>query len=203
MFAARYLDRGRVISFEPNPNTFRVLSAHVTINDLSNCELYNMGLSDEVGTLPLQLFADDAPSGCSFIDKGEGAVKTTFAVPVGRLEDIVGPAGFRTRTLIKVDTEGFDHRVIRGMGRLLEASQLAIVTEVVDEWLRKAGSSAQALFEDMAGRGFQAFTPVAGFRGFTETLQLEPISQVPDRNEQYDLVFAKPGIAVQGNSNHG
>lgn len=196
MFATRYLRGGRVISFEPNPRTFRVLQAHVTMNDLSNCELHNMGLSDEEGTLPLQLFDDDMPSGCSFIDKGYAPVKAAFPVPIRRLKDVLGGDAPGARTLIKVDTEGFDHRVIRGMGRLLESDRLAIATEIVDDWLRKAGSSAQALFDDMVGRGFQAFLPVVGFRGITETLRLERITQVPPVSEQYDLVFAKPGMVT-------
>ena len=81
MFASRYLTSGRVISFEPNPSTFHVLQAHITINNLNNCELYNMGLSNEENTLSLQLVADDAPSGCSFIDKGENPVKKSFPGP--------------------------------------------------------------------------------------------------------------------------
>jgi FkbM family methyltransferase len=198
MFAARYLRDGRVISFEPHPPTFRILQAHVTINHLGNCELHNIGLSDEEGTLELRLFADDAPSGCSFIDKGYGRVQRTFAVPIRRLEDVLGGEPPKTNTLIKVDTEGFDHRVTRGMGRLLESDRLAIVTEVMDDWLRKAGSSAHAFFEDLVGRGFRAFLPRVGFRGFTERLILEPLSQVPQKSDQYDLVFAKPGILAGG-----
>jgi FkbM family methyltransferase len=194
MFASRYLDRGRVISFEPNPKTFRVLQAHATINNLGNCELHNMGVSNKEDTLSLQLFADDAPSGCSFIDKGQNPVADSFLVPVRRLDEVLGAGALRGKTLIKVDTEGFDHRVIQGMGSLLDHDQLAIVTEVVDGWLRKAGSSAQALFDDLLGRGFQAWVPSARFHGISEKLHLEPISQVPNRSDQYDLVFTKPGM---------
>jgi FkbM family methyltransferase len=197
MFAARYLAEGRIISFEPNPSTFRVLQAHITINDLNNCKLYNMGLGDSDDTLTLHLFTDDTPSGCSFILKGENPVKETIEVLVRRLEDVLGAQdlSMRGRTLIKVDTEGFDHHVIRGMGKLLDHDQLAIVTEVVDDWLRRAGSSARGLFEDLRGRGFRAFLPSFRFRGgLKETLHLEPISQIPERSDQYDLVFAKPGM---------
>lgn len=194
MFAARYLRGGRVVSFEPNPQTFRVLQAHVTMNDLANVEVHNMGVSDEEGVLHLQSFESDMPSGCSFIDKGYGPVKETFPVPVRRLEDVLGGEPLQGRTLIKVDTEGFDHRVIRGMGRLLESPQLIIATEVVDDWLRRSGSSAKDLFDDMVGRGFEAFLPVVAFRGLKQVLSLRRITQIPEREDQYDLVFARPGI---------
>jgi FkbM family methyltransferase len=194
MFASRYLTSGRVISFEPNPRTFDVLQAHITINNLNNCELHNMGLSNEEGALSLQLFADDAPSGCSFIDKGENPVKKSFLVPVHRLDGVLDGEVPRGKILIKVDTEGFDHRVIQGMGRLLDHDQVAISTEIVDDWLRKAGSSARDLFSDLVGRGFEALLPSIRFHGVRESLHLEPITQVPDYSKQYDLVFAKPGM---------
>ena len=43
----------------------------MTINNCNNGQLYNIGVSDSKGVLTLHLFSDDAPSGCSFIEKGE------------------------------------------------------------------------------------------------------------------------------------
>ena len=80
-----------------------------------------MGLSNDDGTLSLQLFADDAASGCSFIDKEENPVKKSILVPVRRLDP--GPSSTASSTAPKlrgktstfmVDTEGFEHRVIHG-----------------------------------------------------------------------------------------
>jgi FkbM family methyltransferase len=194
LYAARYLAPGWVFSFEPNPRTFRILQAHMTINNCNNGQQYNIGVSDSKGVLTLHLFSDDAPSGCSFIEKGESPVQETFEVSVSRLDEVLSPADLRGRVLLKVDTEGFDHRAIRGMGALLDYDQLAISTEIQDEWLRKAGSSAQGLFDDLVGRGFQGFLPSIRFHGIKETLGLDPIERVPDITGQYDLFFAKPGM---------
>ena len=117
-------------------------------------------------------------------------MKETFQVPVRRLEEMLRAEGngMRGRTLIKVDTEGFDHHVLRGLGDLIDHDELVIVTEVVDDWLRKAGSSARGLFEDLVGHGFRAFVPSIRFLGgLKETIHLEPISQVPERSDQFDL----------------
>jgi FkbM family methyltransferase len=194
MFAARYLESGRVIAFEPNPETFRVLQSHITINDLRNCEIHNIGLSDEASILELRLFADDHPTGCSFLSRGRGEVKESFPVPIKRLDDVLGGDAPRGKMLIKVDAEGLDHKVIRGMGRLLESDQLVIATEVVDAWLQEAGSSAQALFDDMIDRGFRAFLPSVSTRGFTDRLRLEPLMKALPTTAYNDLVFAKPGM---------
>jgi FkbM family methyltransferase len=194
MFASRYLSSGHVFAFEPNPRTFQVLQAHLTMNALNNCRIYNVGLSDENGTLELNLFADDAPSGCSFIDKGENLVKQRFTVPVQRLDDVLGPIAPGGRVLIKIDTEGFEHHVIRGMEQLLENHQVAIVTEIVNDWLQKAGSSAQALFDDLVGRGFRAYRCSTRFAGLKETLNLEQISKITDLEKSSDLLFTKSGM---------
>jgi hypothetical protein len=121
-------------------------------------------------------------------------VRKSFLVPVRRLDGVIDGEAPRAKILIKVDTEVFDHRVIQGMGRLLDHDQVAISTEIVDDWLRKAGSSARDLFDDLVGRGFQALLPSTRFHGLRETLYLEPILQVSDYSKQYDLVFAKPGM---------
>jgi FkbM family methyltransferase len=197
MFASRYLTSGRVVSFEPNPRTFRILEAHLAMNGLKNCEVHNMGLSDENQTLSLNLFSDDAPSGCSFIDKGQNAVMERFEVPVRRLDEVLGSKGLKGRTLIKIDTEGFDHRVVRGIGKLLEHRELAILTEVMDDWLRRAGSSAQAFFDEMIDRGFEALLPSVRHRGLRESLRLEPMTRFENRGDQFDILFAKPGMVPE------
>ncbi|MGC8638725.1 MAG: FkbM family methyltransferase [Isosphaeraceae bacterium] len=196
MFAARFLERGRVVSFEPNPETFRVLQAHITINGLTNCEPHNIGLSDEAGVLELRLLADDHPTSCTFLDTGAD-VKQTFSVPIKRLDEVLGGDAPRGKMLVKVDAEGFDHKVIRGLGRLLDFDQLAIATEVVDDWLRKTGSSAQALFSEMIDHGFLAFLPSVKKQLLTERLHLEPLRRGLPAAGYHDILFAKPGIAPE------
>jgi FkbM family methyltransferase len=198
MGAARYLSSGRVIAIEPNPRTFQILQAHVVINNLPNVQLHNLGMSDAEGKLLLNLFADDAPSGCSFIDKGENPLLTAFEVGVQRLDRIVAAADLGQRTLVKIDTEGFEHQVVRGMGALLDHSGMAILTEIVDNWLRKAGSSADALFSDLLARGFKAYVPEIRFEGLRERLHLEPVDRMPVREDQFDLLFTKPGVLNRG-----
>lgn len=194
MFAARYLTRGRVLSFEPNPRTYQVLQAHLTINGLRNVFSHNLGLAEQDGTLSLNLFGDDAPSGCSFIDKQENPVIEQFEVPIRRLDQIIESSALAGKLLVKIDTEGYDHNVIRGMGNLLDTPGLAILTEVVDEWLKKTGSSAQSLFDDLTGRGFLAYVPTIRFSGFNESISLQQVTDISGMQHQFDLLFAKPGL---------
>lgn len=202
LFAARHLKRGRVVAFEPNPHTYKVLQAHLTINGIRNVLSHNVGLAEQDGVLALNLFADDAPSGCSFIDKQENPVIEQFEVPIRRLDRMIDRSSMTGRLLVKIDTEGYDHNVVRGMGQLLDSPNIAILTEVVDEWLKKTGSSAQRFFDDLTGRGFLAYVPTIRFSGLTETLDLAPINDISGMQHQFDLLFAKPGV-VNGAGSHG
>lgn len=183
--------RGQVHAFEPNPEAFGILNEHVAINHVGNCTSYNVGISDEPGTLNLNLFQDDHSGSCSFLEVRQ--VKQTFAVPVHTLEALSNNFGSSGRTLVKIDTEGFDHKVIRGMGKLLDRDGLVIACEIIDRFLRLAGSSAEELFEEMFSRGFSAYRPGVRFRDWVrQDLVLERIPG-PQNASAYDVVFAKPG----------
>ncbi len=191
--AARYLERGRVVCFEPNPAVFRVLEAHLTLNALTNCTPYNIGCSDEPSQLEFYTFADGHSGACSFLKTYD--VQSAIVVQVRRLDQLLDAASLHGRVLVKIDTEGFDHHVIKGMGSLLDHDQLCVLTEVSDSWLRKAGSSAEALFQTMMDHGFRAYVPLPRYAAVVrEVLRLSPVEVLPDLGEQYDLVFAKPGV---------
>jgi len=60
-------------------------------------------------------------------------------------------------TFVKIDVEGFETRVLRGMSRTLDRWRPMITTEVLAEWLERAGSSVDELFELMSSLGYQPF----------------------------------------------
>lgn len=91
---------------------------------------------------------------------------------------------------MKIDTEGYELHVLKGMGSLLDYPQLTVVAEVTDRWLRKAGGSAQEMFDYMRGKGFQAYLPRIQHRVLRKVLACERIDGPLDE-EQYDVVFQR------------
>lgn len=142
---------GRVISVEPNPAAFEWLRSVVSLNHLDDrCDLHNVGLSDTAGELVLR-GSSDHDGILTFRPAAFGDIARR--VPVRRGEDLLGDLPHDGRVMIKIDTEGHEHRVIQGLGRAIDLPGAMLYVEVTDQWLRDSGSSAHALFEDLRARG--------------------------------------------------
>lgn len=188
--ASRHLrQRGEVYAFEPNPTTFRVLEAHLTINAVTNCRAFNLGLSDSPDTLSLNIFDHDNSGTCSFIPTANVVDKT--AVDVVRMDKLGDQMKWKGPTIVKIDTEGFEHKVIQGMGELLDYEQLIVICEITRKWLQQAGTSAVELFDDMASHGFKFFLPRVRFKSFIiNDFTMRQIDG-PLEDYQYDVLFAR------------
>jgi len=183
---------GRVVAFEPNPEAFRIMKAHLVLNRRTNCELHNMGLSDEEGKLTLSL--GEEHSGTATFRSLDRAVHK-IPVPVRRGDSLLRPEELRGRVLVKIDTEGFEHRVVRGLGPLLDRVDTVFTIEVTDSWLRELGSSSGALFDDFLERGYRAYRLGLRPRGLAWALGLTPLNDAPTY-KQSDVVFFRPETRI-------
>lgn len=126
---------GKVIAFEPNPHTYRVLRANAAVNsDLCNIEAHNCAIMPVAGTYKFHYSDPDFCNG-GYADglqcpTGTGVVKHVHALDVvaKQLETFLTD-GQRV-SFIKIDTEGFDHHVIGGISELIERDHPVIMAEV-------------------------------------------------------------------------
>jgi len=62
---------------------------------------------------------------------GDGRLSRTITVPVQRLDDYAAATGLEVIDLLKIDTQGYELRVLSGASRLLESGNVrAIVVEL-------------------------------------------------------------------------
>jgi len=180
--------RGTVIAIEPNPASASIVEAHVTINGIRHCRLHRVGLSAEPGELSLAMPSNTDSSWYTFrpLENTAQSVK----VPVVRAETLLRELPVDANILVKIDTEGFEHQVLRGFGEILDRPRIAFVLEITDAWLRDTGSSAAELFDDMKQRGFHAYSLERWRRGFRRGVSLRPMP-APSGQYQYEVVFAR------------
>ncbi len=189
LYASRLVGAsGRVLSYEPQPLSFGVLQAHLAINRIDNCVAVNVALSDEPGECTLSSPDEELGTGTL---RELPVARSRIAVRAERAESIIDVSELRGRVLIKIDTEGFEHKVVRGLGRLLERQDVGLCIEVTDRWLREAGSSASQLFDELRSMGYSAFRHSARRSGVGWRLELIPLEK-PDSLSQYDAFFARP-----------
>lgn len=120
----------------------------------------------------------------------DGAVASvTVPVKVGS-EFLTGIPG-NSRVFVKIDVEGFEHHVIRGLEPLLERPDVALSIEFTDEWLHETGSSAAELFAALTDRGFKAFLPHLHRSPLgRRTLRLIGVATAPPL-AKYDAIFLR------------
>lgn len=128
---------GRIVSFEPVPETFEKLERR-SRND-PRWTAYPLALGAEEATRPINVTQSTdfssflSPSRYSAEWFGtKGSVRRTEVVPVRRLENLWGeiaPDPFEPRVYLKLDTQGFDLQVLAGAAGCL-GDVLALQSEV-------------------------------------------------------------------------
>lgn len=176
---------GHVHAFEPNPDSWRILSA--VKGSAANISLYHLGLSDHAGTATLfrprpKGTRIDAMS--SLTRHGDDATLAVDPVDV-RLErlDVALAAETRRVALLKVDVEGHELAVFEGADALIRASRPAILVEIEQ---RHQEADIRATFEHLEARGY------AG--SFVGPSGLRPLAEFDIRRHQLDLL--PDGFAV-------
>lgn len=109
-----------VVSFEPNPRTFRVLSINADL--VGNVTCHNVGLSDRAGEATLSM--DPANMGGASIGGAANLQAQTISLvdldSLGDLGDV---------KLVKIDVEGHEYKALSGGRNLLTAKMPIILFE--------------------------------------------------------------------------
>jgi FkbM family methyltransferase len=159
--------QGLILSFEPNPDIFAILSRQAASD--RNWHVFNMALSDFDGTASFNIMAADQfsslkkPSDAQdaiFADRNK--VTKTVQMQCRRLDtllpELVAQHGF-TRPFLKMDTQGHDLSVCEGAGAVL-SSMLGIQTELGVRPIYEGGTGYRAMIDWLEAR---AFVPSAFF----------------------------------------
>lgn len=190
--ARKVAERGIVISIEPNPYIFRCLIDNVTLNNLNNVMCKQVALSTQDNSISEFWI----PGGNS----GEGALgtKSKFA-PKGisyevidvlcrRGEALIAELGYAERevALMKVDVEGTELDVLKGMG----------------ERIKKIGcihfEYSEANYEEMGFQGSQVldFLRSEGFEVFEADSETKRLTLLTRDIERADLVAVRDRKAL-------
>jgi FkbM family methyltransferase len=189
--------RGRGFAFEPNPAVFPRLKRHFELNGVSNIEPLPYALSNREGdTYLIAQKIHSCGDGWLATDfQGEGR-KHTVRTILGR--------GYLERldpnkpTTIKIDVEGHEVKVLKGFEDTLERRELAIVCEVNEAMLRRAGDSSAALYQAVAKYGFRTYTFEVRRSRFRARLAITECKSFLEarHDDLHDVLFAKPDSRI-------
>ena len=198
LLAARLVGTsGRVETFEPNPDVFRRLSECVQHNRLEGIvRLHNKALADEPGELMLSVLTEH--SGMGTLTEVTGHERTmvsrTYSVRVERGDSVLGH-DLKGPLTIKIDVEGFECRVLRGIEGTLRRLRPAVVNEVAPGHLERAGASVKQLFELLESHGYRGYALATPYRGVRHVLSLRPAT--PDNLRGNNVAWIHPDSVHQ------
>jgi FkbM family methyltransferase len=162
---------GSVYAFEPNPQCVAALKEHLELNSIRNTTVHPCALADCAGRLTLHLTS--AHTGTATLAPVSSAT-AAFEVPVAIGDDMLGGVPVLA---VKIDVEGFEFHVLRGLARTLERHRPALITEFIEAQFRAAGTSREEIARLLYGHGYQAFGIALRREGLRQRLRLDRLDE--------------------------
>ena len=158
---ARVAPRGTVYAVEPGRYARFILRAALRLNRIRNVAVLPCALGDRPGVSLLTVPVKRSGSygfGLAHLGAGTREAETEL-VPVATLDDTVASLGLQRLDFIKADIEGYEHRLILGARATLARFRPALLLEMNEAHLARAGGSLAALWALLIERGYQAYAP--------------------------------------------
>jgi len=121
--AKRVGKNGYVYAFEPYPPSFKRLMENIKLNNWKNVHAYQLALSDSTKEEKFYVSKSGVVSGSSFALRRDSICITVKAKP---LDDIIKA----NIDLVKIDVEGAELEVLKGMEKTLAKGKAKIICEV-------------------------------------------------------------------------
>lgn len=154
-----------VVAYEPNPASYRRIQENIRLNRIDKATLRQAGVSDQNGTLQ---FALDRlmPGGASADSSVSGQIGKTsknlsvFRVDVVKLDDDIRQYSLPAPDFVKIDVEGLENAVLRGMEETIQKHRPEIYIEVHGATYPEKEQTAAGLVSFLLGHGYERITHI-------------------------------------------
>jgi FkbM family methyltransferase len=161
LFAASKTKQGKVLAFEPVTKNRKLLLENIGLNTLSNVDVYPFGLSDQKGSLPIytslatEVFHGQH-EGLSTLYPSEvrNVLEETISLEV--YDDYFNLAAPKV-DFIKIDVEGAELFVLRGMRSMLQKCKPELLIEINEETFNAAGYTTNDVVRLLEEYGYVPF----------------------------------------------
>ncbi|WP_405696817.1 FkbM family methyltransferase [Streptomyces coelicoflavus] len=198
VLAARLVgERGRVVAVEASPDLHRRLEHNARLNGLGNIRALNAAVSDRTRTLTFTL-ASSRNTGANSIVPYDGPVESSFETEARTLPELLDPAEIATARVIKIDVEGAEGSVVRGLAPMLGALRpdAEFTVEVAPERMARLGDRVDELLGVMRDAGFHTYRLANDYAPGSYPPALRGAPRAPVRRRgpvtgECDLIFSR------------
>jgi FkbM family methyltransferase len=154
MLAARLVGSyGHVVSCEPQERLWPVIVKNASLNGFTNVQLMPYAIAEQRGHAVINLYPS-LNTGSSNISGTRRRWEKQQEISLVPLADILESVAGGVVDLVKVDVEGFEHRVLLSAGKHLGTRIKRLVVELHPAQLEALGSSEKEVKELLQTRGY-------------------------------------------------
>jgi len=152
--SSRVGPEGCVYAFEPDPAAYSLLEANIEANQLKNVRSFHVCIGDEDRETDYYLMEESAFSGIT--STGRARLREKITIGMRTLDSILKEAEVPSVTAIKVDVEGHEFAVLRGLHESLQRSpEVVLMIEINAKNLNEERRTAlESVLSDLYQEGF-------------------------------------------------
>lgn len=151
----KFFHQYQIHSFEPSPDTFKVLEENTSNN--KNVHAWNYGVGSSTGTMVLN--ENERHKMSSFLELGErgwGKIAKKTSVDIVSIDDFLQKQGISNIDILKIDTQGFELEVLKGAKTSMQENKIGLLYfEVNFVEIYKDLPSFPQLFSFCTDNGFE------------------------------------------------
>jgi FkbM family methyltransferase len=167
LFMANKADR--VLAFEPFPPLQQLIAQKIAINNLTNVEIVPFGLGETDETLRYYPGGAANSGTGTFMPEEVGTYQQPIDLPIRNADRLFIELGLPRIDLLKVDIEGFEPAVFRGLANRILRDRPPVLSELTKR--SRIGFGGEAAFRALFWEG-AVFAEVSGRNGYP--FQLKP-----------------------------
>lgn len=149
-------NKGTIYAFEPVSKNFARLNENILLNKIDCIICYKKAVSNENASIKINV-GNDQNWGMSSINSHNHLSSESEIVQCETLDSFCKSVNISRVDLIKIDVEGAELNVLKGMQKIIEIYKPEIMIEVSDQHLNKQNVSSQDVFNFFWERGYKSY----------------------------------------------
>lgn len=137
---------GKVISFEPTPGTYKILSETLRLSGCQNVNAVQAAVSEKPGKATFYISNVEGCNSNSLVNNKDNEELNKFDVELVTIDSLVTKYGIKPN-LIKIDAEGAELDVLKGGVQLMAASKPALILGLHPSFIQKKGDSLEQIWD--------------------------------------------------------
>ena len=148
-------EEGLIVAIEPDPESYKYLSKTINASKFDNIISFNLAASDIKQKLPLFISKDNRGDNRLYQNEEN---RETIEVDCFTMDELLLGNQIYNLDLIKIDVQGYEPKVIKGMQQIIESSnELILLTEFWPKGILQAGENPQEYLTILRKMNFKLF----------------------------------------------